>query len=205
MDTQEGLRTILTTAGFTTKAKNIIVEFLCKSLSELANIPSRKLDAGVINLHTALSNVATIAQRIGLNVTKCRLLHAICLHFLDWVKCATLLDQDEIDLYTIDDVNELRTHYQKLHQSNTLTVGMGDVTIPKLTPVKWQDFKPAVTECPSCTVGKYDSPLLYIIQNNEENDFDCSHNTRREQLVECSSLKGPTFKANNGDIFSLLL
>ena len=83
MDTQNEFKKILTAAGFAVKAKDDIIDFLCKSLTDLANIPSKNLDSGIINLDMALSNEGTVNNRVRLNVTKCILLNAIRLHFLD--------------------------------------------------------------------------------------------------------------------------
>ena len=107
MHTQDGLRAILNKSGFNAKAKDAIMEFLCKTLSELANMSSRDLDVGVLNLHKALSNVTTVAHRVRLNVTKCILLHAICLHFLDRINCLALVNQADIDAHTQDNVAEM--------------------------------------------------------------------------------------------------
>ena len=136
----------------------MIVDFLCETLSELANMSSRDLDAGVLNLHKALSNVAKVAHRVRLNVTKFMLLYTICLHFLDRINYLALVNQANIDVYTHDDVAKMRTHYQELQQSITLTAGLGSVAIPKLTPVKLQDFKTAVMEYLSRAVEKKASP-----------------------------------------------
>ena len=83
MDTQNKFKKILTAAGFAVKAKDGIINFLCESLTDLANIPSKNLDSGIINLDMALSNEGTVNNRVRLNVTKFILLNAIHLHFLD--------------------------------------------------------------------------------------------------------------------------
>ena len=80
-------------------------------MTDLANMPSKDLDTGIVNLHKVLSNVGIVNNRVRLNVTKCILLHAICLHFLDRLNCDALLNMVDINAYAIDKINHMRTHY----------------------------------------------------------------------------------------------
>ena len=83
MNTENGLKKVLDVAAFTAKAKNAIAEFICETITEMANLPIKDLDNGVHNLHKALANVPIPNDRVRLNATKCIILHAIRLHFLD--------------------------------------------------------------------------------------------------------------------------
>ena len=69
MDTQNGFKKILTTSGFAVKAKDAIIEFLDESLTDVANMPSKNLDSGIINLHKALSNEGKVNNSVSLIVT----------------------------------------------------------------------------------------------------------------------------------------
>ena len=80
MDTQNGFKKILTAAGFAVKARDVIIEFLCESLTVMANMSIKNLDSGIINLHKVLSNEGTVNNCVRLNVKKCILINAI-LHF----------------------------------------------------------------------------------------------------------------------------
>ena len=111
MDTQNRNKKILTTAGFSIKAKDAIIEFICESLTDLANMPSKDLDTGIVNLHKVLSNVDIVNNRVRLNVTKCIFLHAIHLNFLDRVNCDAPLNMIDTNAYDIDEIKHMRTHY----------------------------------------------------------------------------------------------
>ena len=111
METYNGLKKIITTARFAVKVKDDIIEFICKSLTDLANMPSKNLDSGIINLHKALSNVGTVNNRVRLNVTKCILLHAIRLQFLDRINCDAPLNMVDINAYATYEIIHMRTHY----------------------------------------------------------------------------------------------
>ena len=80
MDTQNGFKKILTASGFAVKARDAIIEFLCESLTDMANMSIKNLDSGIINLHKVLSNEGTVNNCVRLNVKKCILINAI-LHF----------------------------------------------------------------------------------------------------------------------------
>ena len=64
MDTENGLKVVLTLANFGAKSKTAIIEFICKSTIELANLPTKDLDNGISNLHKALANVTTPRDRV---------------------------------------------------------------------------------------------------------------------------------------------
>ena len=113
MDAKNGLTKVLTVANFGVKPRDTIIEFICESLSELATLPTKNLDNGVGDLHKALANVPHAANRVRLNVTKCILLHAIRLHFLDRIHCSAPLEQAGLDSLIYEDVEEIRDHYLK--------------------------------------------------------------------------------------------
>ena len=81
---------------------NAIIEFLCESLTDLANMPSKNLDSGIINLHKALSNEGTVNNSVRLNVTTFILLNAIRLHFLDIINCNAPLTMVNVNAYNTD-------------------------------------------------------------------------------------------------------
>ena len=164
MDTPNGFKKILTTAGFAVKAKDAIIEFLCESLTDLASMSSKNLNSGIINLHKALSTEGTVNNRVRLNVTKCILLNTIRLHFLDRINCNASLTMVNINAYATDEINHICTHYLESRQSNEITTGLGEVKVPKLTPFQWPDFKSAISECLNRTVGKNNIPLSYVIR-----------------------------------------
>ena len=205
MNTQTGLKEVLSTANFSLKARNAIIEFICESITELANLPAKDLDNGVNNLHKALSNIDLIRDRVRLNATKCILLHSIRQHFLDRINCAAPLLQADLATLTNDDINGMREYYLESRESQLLTSGLEETKVPKLTPLKWPDFKSAIHECLGRAIGKRSIPLLYIIRDNEVGDYTDPYDNRREKLVACMSLKGSAFHTDNGDVFSLLL
>ena len=124
MDTQNGLQKVLDTASFTVKASAAILEFICESITELANLPEKDLDNGVNNLHKALANTSVARDRVRLNATKCILLHSIRLHFLDRINCAAPLLQADIVALTIDDITGMREYYVESRESRLLTSGL---------------------------------------------------------------------------------
>ena len=205
MDTQNGLKEVLTKANFSVKAKNAILEFICESITELANLPAKDLDTGVNNLHKALANVDPVRDRVRLNATKCILLHSIRLHFLDRINCSAPLLQADLASLTDDDVKGMREYYLESRESQLLTSGLGEVKVPKLSPLKWPDFKSAIYECLGRAIGKITIPLLYVIRDDDVGDFSETYQNRREKLVSCVTLKGSAFHTDNGDVFSLLL
>ena len=77
MDTEALFQFILTTATFSARSRNAIIEFCCGSLTKLANLPRSDLDAGITNLHKSLSNVAVVRDRVRLNATTCLIIHSI--------------------------------------------------------------------------------------------------------------------------------
>ena len=99
----------------------------------------------------------------------------------------------------------MRDHYLESQEPSAIISGLGDVKVPKLTPLKWPDFKSAVCECLGRAIGKRHIPLLYIIHPNLHGDFEDVYENRREKLIAYTTLEGSAFKSNDGDVFSLLL
>ena len=168
-------------------------------------MPSKNLDSGIINLHKALSNESIVNNRVRLNVTKFILLNAIRLHFLDRINCNAPLTMVNNNAYDTDEINHMRTHYLESRQSNELTAGLGEVKVPKLTLLKWLDFKSAISECLNRAVGKNNISLSYVIRKEQLGNFEEYYDTRREKLISCMSFTGPAFQADNSDVFSLLI
>ena len=205
MNSTQGLKKVLQVAIFSVKARDAIVEFICETVTEMAELPVKELDNGVNNLHKALANVPTPANRVRLNATKCIILHAVRLHFLDRIQCSAPLQMADLNALVYADIEQMRDNYLESQEPSALTTGLGTVKVAKLTPLKWPDFKSAVTECLGRAIGKRNIPLLYVIRPDEVGDFEEPYDTRREQLIACMNLKGSAFKSDNGDVFSLLL
>jgi len=104
MDTEERFRSVLVTANFTGRARIAIIDFCCKTLSKLAHLPRTELDTRISNLHKAQANTATSTDRVRLDATQITLLHAICLNFLDQIKCSAPLDATEITALVAEDI-----------------------------------------------------------------------------------------------------
>ena len=83
MDTEAGFRLVLITANFGARPKTSIIDFCCKMLEELAQLPCTELNTSIGNMHKALSNLPTVEHCVQMNATKITLLHAIGLHFLN--------------------------------------------------------------------------------------------------------------------------
>ena len=111
MDTELSFKILLTTAPFSPKARDAIIEFCCGTLTELANLPRSDLDASIANLHKALSNVKNARDQVRLTATKILTLHTICIHFLDRINYAALLDAGDIADLTDDDLVFMRDNY----------------------------------------------------------------------------------------------
>lgn len=109
MDTQNRLKTVLTTTNFGIKSKKIIIEFLCESIIELANFPGKVFYNGIHSLHKTLSNVQPIANLIHLILTKCIILHSIRLHFLDRINCSASLESAEINTLVLNYIKAIVT------------------------------------------------------------------------------------------------
>ena len=57
MDNRLSFLDVLDTAGFNPASRTAILEFCCETLSDLARLPSKDLDAAIANLYKALANV----------------------------------------------------------------------------------------------------------------------------------------------------
>ncbi len=180
MNTQNGLKKVLAVATFSVKARDTIVEFICETITEMANLPVKDLDNGVNNLHKALANVPIANDRVRLNATKCIVLHAIRLHFLDRIQCSAPLGTVDINQLSYADILEMRDCYLESQEPSTITTGLGTVKVPKLTPLKWPDFKSSVSECLGRAIGKRHIPLSYVIRPDLVGDFEDDYENRRE-------------------------
>jgi len=204
MDTEAGFRSVLTTANFGAKPKTAIIDFCCDTLTELAHLPRTELNTSIGNLHKALANVPIVNLRVRLNATKITLLHAISLHFLDRIKCDAVLLMPALTALVTDDIKEMRTHYNE-HQQSKAADGLSSVTVPKLKSTTWSEFKSGIVETLSRVKGRNDIPLSYVIRNDVVGDFKQPYESREERLVSCITQKGPAFKSDNSDVFSILL
>ena len=48
-------------------------------------------------------------------------------------------------------------------------------------------------------------PLLYVIRESNEGDFDDDYACLHDNLVDCTQLSGPAYQVNNGNVLSLLV
>ena len=204
MDSEASLRTLLSTANYGATSIDAIVEFCCENLNELASMSSKHLDTGIANLHKSLSTLVANRGRVRLNVSKCILLHALRLHFFDRARCNALLENADIAALNQDDILQMKADYSESTLITT-TTGLGEVKIPKLTNLKWPDFKSSLLELLGRSFGQSKIPLLYIIRENDLGDFDETYDDRRAKLTMCISLNGPAYTADNGDVFSILV
>ena len=158
MDSEASLRTLLHTANFGVRPITAIVDFLSENLTELANMSAKDLDVGIANIHKAMATLG-VNMRVRLNVSKCILLHSIRLHFHDRISCSAPLNNEEISLLTAADINQMKVDYSESTLDTTAT-GLGDVKIPKLTHLKWPEFKSALHELLGRSYGQHKIPLL---------------------------------------------
>ena len=205
MDTKASFKSILTTANYSAKAKDAILEFCCESLSELANLPPKDLDHAISNLHKALSNSPVNADQVRLNATKCMTLHAIRLHFLDRTNCDSKLSGPQITALTADDVKNFRIDYLEATLNDEDTKGLSTVKMPKLVSFKWTDFKSSITESLSRIIGKNKIPLTYLVRDTDTGNFEAIYENPVDRPVACIELKGAAYKHGNGDLVSLLI
>ena len=205
MDTQNSFKTLLTTARFSAKARDAIVEFCCDSISELANLPPKDLDQAINNLHKALATQANARDQVRLNATKCISLHSIRLHFLDRINCGAGLLAPKIIAIDRTDLNTFRSDYLEATLYQEDTKGLSTVTITKLVTTKWNEFKSTMTESLSRITGKNKIPLTYLIRDEDVGNFDATYDNRTDRLVQCITLSGAAYKHDNGDLYSLLI
>ena len=204
MDTEASFRSVLTTANFNRGARTAIITYCCETLTELAHLPRAELNTSITNMHKGQALVANVAQRVQLNATKITLLHAISLHFLDRIKCNSPSTATDITALIGDDIDEMRTHYNE-SQHLTAADNLSTITVPKLKSTTWSEFKTAIVETLSRAHGRNSIPLLYIVREDLVGDFSADYDSRDDRLISCISLRGPAFKADNSDVFSILL
>ena len=102
------------------------------------------------------------------------------------------------------DIQKMRTHYNEYQQSKTAD-GLSSVIVPKLKSTTWSEFKSGITETLSRAKGRNDIPLSYVIRNEVVGNFEKSYESREDRLVSCITQKGPAYKYDNSDVFSILL
>ena len=203
MDSEASLRTLLSTANFGVTSIDAIVEFCCDTLTDLAAMSTKDLDIGIANMHKSMSPLPA-NRRVRLNVSKIRLLHAISLHFYDRSLCSAPLEDADITALIADDITAMKTDYAESSLSQA-TTGLGVVKLPKLSHKKWPEFKSGLSELLGRSFGQNKIPLLYVIRENDTNDFDDTYDDRRSKLTACISHTGPSYKSDNGDVFSILV
>ena len=140
IDTEEDFKIMLTKSNSSSQARNAIIEFCCDNLVELANLPHDDLDTSIMNLHKSLWNAIVAVRRVRLNATKCIILHSIRIHFKDRIDCNIPLVADDIAVFSLADINKIRTDYLRSKHTNNTGSNLGDVTVPKITSSKWAKF-----------------------------------------------------------------
>ena len=103
-----------------------------------------------------------------------------------------------------DDITEMRTHYNESNQKSN-SEGLTSVIMPKLKSTTWSEFKSTIIETLARVTGRNRIPLSYLIHDDVLGDFEDSYESREERLVLCITHKGPAFKSDNSDVFSILL
>ena len=98
----------------------------------------------------------------------------------------------------------MQTHYNEFQQTSN-SKGLLTVTVPKLKSITWSEFKSAIIETLSRVKGRNIIPLSYVIRDDVVGDFEQSYDSRKDRLVSCITHKGPAFKSDNSDLFSILL
>ena len=135
MHTTASFHIVLVKENFGEHSRTTIVEFCCDNLTKLAQLPSKKLDKSIGNLHKALANHATENQAVQLSTVKCILLHALCTHFINIIKCnSTFLVSDIRDI-VYDNIQNMHQHYLESEHA-TATQDLNPVKMKKLTVLK---------------------------------------------------------------------
>ena len=164
---------------------------------------SKDLDLGIVNLHKAIASLAT-ADCVQLNVSKCITLHLIRLHFHDHIVCSAPLDVADITPLDADDICAMKADYTKSMLVNK-TTGIGDVKVPKLTHLKWPEFKSALNKLFGRSFGQHEISFLYITREKDAGDFEDMYDDYRKKIIICTLNTGPAYKTDNGDVFSILV
>ena len=103
-----------------------------------------------------------------------------------------------------DDITEMRTHYNESNQKSN-SEGLTSVIMPKLKSTTQSEFKYTIIETLARVTGRNGIPLSYLIHDDVLGDFEDSYESREERLVLCITHKGPAFKSDNSEVFSILL
>ena len=91
---------------------------------------------------------------------------------LDIINCNTPYTAEDIVSLTPEDIVQIRNEYLEATLIDSTTKGLGEVTIPKLTSLKYIEFKTALKESLSRIIGKNKIPLTYLIREDTVNDFN---------------------------------
>ncbi len=124
---------------------------------------------------------------------------------LDRLNCDALYTDVDVASLTPNDINEARDEYLDSTLSDATTKGLGEVTIPKLTGIKWMEFKTAMTESLSQIIEKNKIPLTYLIREDEVGNFNAPYSNQMEHLISCTAHRGATFMGNNSNLYSLIV
>ena len=100
-------RSVLTTPNFGLRDRAFVLDICCVTLSRRANIPKKVFDTGITNLHKVLYT-APDAQHIQLNIVRFIHLRTIHLHFLDYIKCASVLTVSKITALTVNQDSSMK-------------------------------------------------------------------------------------------------
>ena len=88
---------------------------------------------------------------------------------------------------------------------DTKTTSLGAVKIPKLAHSKWPEFKSALNELLGRSNGQYKIPFLYVTRANDTGNLNGFYDDCRTKFTMCVSHIGAAYKADNGDVFSILI
>ena len=136
-------------------------------------------------------------------MAKITLLHTISSHLLDQIRCLASLDAPSIMTLDADNIREMRARYNETKKVGA-PEGLSSIKIPKLKSNTWSEFKSTIIETLSRAMGRNRIPLSYIIRENIVGDFAGVYDSREDKLVSCLTFRGPAYKADNSDVFSIL-
>ena len=69
---------------------------------------------------------------------------------------------------------------------------------------KWPEWEPAFVNYTSTILGVTGVPLLYVLRENEQSDFNGTFESFNERAIACSPLSGPSFQADSRKVHQLL-
>ena len=125
--------------------------------------------------------------------------------FILRIKCNASITATYLQNLDTDDLDEfVRKHNQwKEFCDAAHTMTLPNVPVPKLTKNNWKLFSQAIKEVLMRQRGTNHIPLIYVIRSTNGN-YDDVWNSTEEQIINCITLQGGNFKADNSSVWSLL-